>query len=122
MQSAEPPETDEYRVAIFLKENGLSTAYATFENASVLTLLTDGDVCVAAVASVEKMNICKWLSSSKWYVPNVPYEEKTAYVITEAQMDEFQNFLNLHEDELRFETQVGKFYIYESDYNFSCLD
>ena len=68
------------------------------------------------------MDICKWMSSTDWYVPNVPYEERTAYVIPESQMEAFQAFLAVHGEDMKLEAQIGRFLIYSSDYNFSCLE
>ncbi len=98
------------------------TAYTTFEHANMLTALSDGKVTVAPVASVEKMDVCKGLSCKEWYVPNVPREMKTAYVITEAEMENFQEFLLLHKEEMSFLIQIGNYHIYGSNYNFSTLN
>ena len=113
--------SERYQVGLYLEENNYTMAYATFENANTTTVLTNGKVTVAAVASLEKMDICKWMSSTKWYVPNVPAENKTAYIVEESEQDAFLTFLNKHENEVCFETQIGRFLIYSSNYNFSNL-
>lgn len=122
IRAEEPPKTEFYEVSRFLEENNYLTAYATFENANTITVLSNSRIRVAPVASVDKMDICKWMSSTEWYVPNVPFEEETAYIITEAEEECFKEFLLLHEGEVHFKTQIGKFLIYVSDYNFSRLD
>lgn len=115
-------ESDErVEVVDYLLDNNYLTAYASFENANSMTALANGNVRVAAVASVEKMDICKWLSSTEWYVPNVPFEEKTAYIVTETEREAFGRFLETHSEDMRYETQIGKFLIYTSNYNFSNL-
>lgn len=121
LKSEEPAESELREVTEFLCEQGFERAYATFENANTITVLADGEVRAAAVASVKDMSICKWLSSSSWYVPAVPYEERTAYVITEAELPEFKEFKNMHEEDLQFDTQIGKYQIWSSEYNFSGL-
>lgn len=121
LKSKEPAESELREVTEFLCEQGFERAYATFENANTITVLADGEVRAAAVASVKDMSICKWLSSSSWYVPAVPYEERTAYVITEAELSEFEEFKNMHEEDLQFDTQIGKYLIWSSEYNFSGL-
>ena len=103
-------------------ENDYHTAYATFENANTLTVLTNGKVQVSAVASVEKMDICKWMSSTDWYVPNMPFEDKTAYIITKAEAESFAVFLETHKEEVEFAASIGKYSIYTSNYNFSVLE
>lgn len=115
----EPPVSDIAKTAEFLAERGYTRAYATFENANTITVLSEGKVQAASVNSVSGMDICKWLTSTDWYVPNVPFEETTAYVITEAEMDEFMQLLHEHEDVFRYLTKIGKYYIYSADYNFS---
>lgn len=122
IKAEEPPQGDACDVVCFLEEHGFQTAYSTFENANMMTVLSNGKTRVVSVSSVEKMDICKWMSSTDWYVPNVPYEERTAYVIPESEMETFEGFLAVHGGDMRFETQIGGFFIYSSDYNFSCLE
>ncbi|MBO5485329.1 MAG: hypothetical protein J5988_00135, partial [Eubacterium sp.] len=93
----------------------------TFENANTMTVLSGGAVRVAPVNSVSKMDICKWMTSTDWYVPGVPYEETTAYVITEAEMEEFKKLQEEYEDAFQYLIKIGKYYIYSADYNFSNL-
>ena len=119
MKAEEPPQTKEYEIARYLEENDFRIGYSTSYHANSLTVLTNGKVRVAAVSSLDKMNVCRWLSSSNWYVPNVPYEERTAYVVPEAEMEDFAKFLELHEEDMQFETQIGEYFIYSADYNFS---
>lgn len=122
LERQEPPRTEAYEVSKYLKESGYDMAYATFENANTMTILSNGAVRVAAVASVEKMDVCKWMTSTDWYVPNVPYEHPTAYIITESEKDFFEKFRDLHQSDIEFDVQIGKYLIYVSDYNFSCLE
>lgn len=122
VKTEEPPQSREYEIAQYLEENGFQTGYSTFHHANNLTVLSNGRVRVAAVASLDRMNVCRWLSSSDWYVPNVPYEERTAYIVPEAEMENFAEFLKLHEKDLRFETQIGNYSIYSSAYNFSNME
>lgn len=121
IQGEEPTHAEAYQTVCFLEENGYDMAYTTFEHANMLTVLSDGKVKVAAVASVEKMDVCKWLSCKDWYVPNVPCEMRTAYVITDANMEKFQEFLLQHKEEVFFLTEIGNYHIYVSNYNFSTL-
>lgn len=122
LKAKEPPQSESFEVVCFLEENDFKLAYSTFENANMMTALSNGKVQVAAVATVEKMDVCKWITSTNWYVPNVPYEARTAYVIPESEMGNFGEFLAVHESDMRLETQIGRFFIYSSDYNFSCLE
>ncbi|MCH5258903.1 MAG: hypothetical protein J1F18_04065 [Lachnospiraceae bacterium] len=121
LRSKEPPVEDSYKVAYYLEENGFRMGYSTFNNANTITVLADGEIRVASVNSVSKMDVCKWMTSTDWYVPNVPFESETAYIIPKSEMDNFEEFLQEHSNDMRFEAQVGRFYIYSSDYNFSRL-
>lgn len=122
LKKEEPPQSESYEVVRFLEENDFPISYSTFENANMMTVLANGKVRVAAVATVENMDACKWVSSMDWYAPAIPYETRTAYIIPEAEMENFEGFLALHEKDVQLETQIGRFYIYSSDYNFSCLE
>lgn len=122
IKTEEPPATDAYAVGKYLEGNGYHTAYATFEIANKITVLTNGQVRVAAVESLDKMNICKWMTSTDWYVPNIPFEEKTAYIVLDSQMEMFTQFLAEHEGDVHLETEIGNYWIYVSDYNFSRME
>jgi hypothetical protein len=121
LRCEEPPATDLYKVGKYLEEHDILTAYSTFENANTLTVLTNGKVRAAAVDSLSKMNMLVWMSSTDWYVPNVSFTEKTAYVIPESEMESFSDFLENHQGDVSFETQIDDYLIYTSDYNFSVL-
>lgn len=120
--SEEPAETELAEAVRFLREKGYESGYASFENANTMTAISNGALRIAPVASVSKMDICKWLSSADWYVPNVPFDEITAYIITEAEREEFLELVAVKgEDAFRLLTKIGKYYIYASPYNFSTL-
>ncbi len=104
----------------FLEEKGIGLAYATFENANTMTVLSKGRVQVASVASVERMDICKWLSCTNWYPPEAPRNQVTAYLVTESQMPEFMLFLK--DKEIQEAEQMGRFHIFISDYNYTNME
>lgn len=111
-----------YHVVQFLEENGYKRAYSSFEQSNTMTSMCNGSVQVSPVSSFEKMNICKWMASTDWYCPNVPFEEKTAYVVSEYFLPEFEKFQGNHQDTIVFETKIGQYYIYGSEYNYSTLE
>lgn len=119
LKSEEPPRSDYVAVTDFLEENEYLSAYASFENANTMTVISDGKVKVAPVASLEKMNICKWLSSRNWYPPYISEKQTTAYVVTDSQMPEFSIFLSGKEEQVKKVKQIGKFHIYASSYNYT---
>lgn len=120
IMNGDKERTDErYKVIDYINECDCSFAYATFENANALTGLSDGCVNIAAVADVKDMSACKWLSRKDWYVPYASYKEKTAYIVTESEMELFNVFLEEYSDEIKYGEHIGKYYIYLSNYNFS---
>lgn len=122
LRSEEPAKSELLEAVVFLQENGYERGYAGFENANTMTALSNGALQIAPVASFSGMDICKWLSSVDWYVPNVPFEEITAYIVTEAQREEFLEFLALKEENaFQLLAKIGEYYIYSSAYNFSTL-
>lgn len=108
------------QVGEYLLQEGYEWAYSDFEKGNTLTVYNDGKIQVSAVSSLANMEVCKCLSSRKWYVPNVPKDSKTAYVVPEYCMEEMEEFLKEHED-VEFKTQIGIYHIYGSDYNYSKL-
>lgn len=121
LRAEEPQRSELYEIVRRLEEEGVEMAVTTFDNANVATVLSNGKVRGVPVDSLEKMGVCKWLSSRDWYVPNVPYEARTAYIVPESRAEEFQAFFTRHESEMRFQGQIGSFLLYVSDYNFSNL-
>lgn len=108
------------KVGNYLIQEGYEYAYTNFDHANTFTVMNDGKVQVCAVDSLGKMNICKWMTSKKWYVPNVEEDSKTAYIISEYRLQEFEEFLQEHSD-VKYETTIDGFYIYSSDINYSKL-
>lgn len=109
------------QVGEYLIQEEYEYAYGEFKSANTITVYSDGKIQVSAVDSFTDMSICKWLTSKKWYVPNVPKESKTAYVVPECRLEEMEEFLNSHSESVQFETKIGDQYIYSSDYNYSKL-
>lgn len=108
------------QVGEYLVQEGYEQAYSDFEKANTLTVYNDGKIQISAVNSFADMEVCKWLTSRKWYVPNVPKESKTAYVVPDYCIEEIEKFLDDHED-VEFKTKIGIYSIYGSDYNYSML-
>ncbi len=122
IKSEEPPVNDVRQVVEYLKDKGLKQGYASFGHANTMTVYSNGEIRIAAIDQPAKMNICKWMSSEDWYVPNVPFEKRTAYIITESELEEFQSFLDRYGETVDKEAQIGIYYIFSSDYNYSNLE
>lgn len=109
------------QIGEYLIQEGYECAYADFERANTITVYMDGEIQVSAVNSFSEMDVCKCLSSRKWYVPNVPKESKTAYIVSNYKMPEMEEFLKKHPEDVEFKTKIGIYSIYGSDYNYSVL-
>lgn len=122
LQSVDLINDSRYHVVQYLEENEYKRAYTNFDNANTMTSMCNGRVQVSPVASFEKIDVCKWMSSMDWYCPNVPFEEKTAYIVSEYFLGDFEKFQEKHQNEIEFETKIGQYYIYGSEYNYSVLE
>lgn len=122
LESTDLINDSRYHVVQYLEENEYNRAYTTFDNANTMTSMCNGSVQVSPVASFEKMDVCKWMASTDWYCPNVPFEERTAYIVSEYFLGDFEKFQEKHQDTVEFETKIGQYYIYGSDYNYSTLE
>ncbi len=110
------------KIAAFLSENNYPIGYASFEYAEPISVYSNGEIQVAPVASVSTMNVCKWLSSKNWYVPNRSADEITAYIIEEDELEDFAQLQEAHPDALVETASFGSFHIFVSDQNYSNLD
>lgn len=109
------------QVGEYLLQEGYEYGYSDFANANTITVYSDGKIQVSAIDTFSEMNICKWLTSNKWYVPNVPQNSKTAYIVPDHKLNEIEEFINKNPGAVEFKTQIGHLYIYGSEYNYSKL-
>lgn len=115
-------ENDTYvQMGEYLLEEGYERAYSSFDVSNTMTVFNDGKIQVSPVNSFSEMDVCKCLASRKWYVPNVPKESKTAYIVSDYKMGEMEEFLEKHLENIEFKIKFGMFNIYGSDYNYSVL-
>ncbi len=108
----------EYEEVIgYMQSEDIEYGYAEFWDASRITIMTDGDITMGHSYQMEDLCMYWWTTSMKWYVPNLPTEMKTAYVVKSTDKD---GFLAQFEDPsvmtLGFEND--RFAVYISDYNF----
>ena len=59
----------------------------------------------------------KWLSDASWYPPQAKREEKTAFLVTEANRKDMELFLQKHPDLLLGVTELDGLRIYECKRN-----
>ena len=105
------------QVAEYLQEEKLTYGYAEFWDASRISLLTDGEVTMGHSYQMENLGMYWWLTSTKWYPPNLPNEMQTAYVVRQEKKEAFeQQFTEDVQMILSYEN--SKFAVYVSDMNF----
>lgn len=117
-----PP--DEGAVIEYLQEQDIEIAYAGFGNAAVLTTLANNEIIVAPIDNFSRMNMNKWLSSTIWYVPQRPFNEKTAYIVTEPHLADFRQFIAENELETKIVETItfGKYRMFIADNNYSVIN
>lgn len=104
-------------VADFLVEEGIEYGYAEFWDAGRLGLIRDGAFTMGHSYRIEDLKMYYWLTSSKWYPPNLPEEMKTAYVVRNEKKEIFEaQFAEADAVYAAFENET--FTVYISDRNF----
>ena len=101
----------------FLEEKGYDYAYSTFYLAGPVSVLTNGRVQVAQLDDFRDMKAMQWLSDASWYPPQVKSEEKTAFLVTEANRKDMELFLQKHPDLLLGVTELDGLRVYECKRN-----
>lgn len=94
--------------------------YSSFESSARISVESNNRVQIAAIDDFSKMNISRWLTDENWYVPNLPQNMHTAYLIHSSWEETFDNMLDMHDDIILI-GQAGDYKIYYSDINYSNL-
>lgn len=103
-------------VADFLVEEGIEYGYAEFWDADRICLISDGAVTMGNVYRMDDPYMYWWLTSMKWYPPNLPEHMRTAYVVRIEKKSAFEEYFATDPAmELVFENEV--FSVYFSDTN-----
>ncbi len=91
--------------------------YSTYDSANAITGACNGAVQVSAVADLGTLDICKWLTDSDWYVPSLPEEMRTAYIVPKSLEESFLPNTEQHADITEgLETENYTVYIAEHNY------
>lgn len=73
---------EEYEEVIaYMDSEGIRHGYAEFWDASRICVMTDGRITMGHCYHMEDLRMYWWLTSTKWYVPNLPEQMPTAYVV-----------------------------------------
>jgi hypothetical protein len=120
----EQGKTDLQMAAEYLVANDFAIAYSTNNWANPLSVAANNEIIVATLLDdYTLMKMLAWETSSEWYVPNRPYYEKTAYVVSEARLESFLAYLreNNLEGIVVAEIKFGVLTIYSSPINLTSL-
>jgi len=100
-----------------MKSQDIEYGYAEFWDASRICLMTDGDITMGHSYQMEDLGMYWWTTSTKWYVPNLPEDMKTAYVVKQNDKEGFEaQFENPTVVSLGYENE--RFAVYISNKNF----
>lgn len=115
----DPAMNEEYEeITAWMQENGIRYGYSTYDSANAMTVSCNGAVQISAVANLGTMEICKWLTDKNWYVPQLPVEMETAYIIPTEKTGEFQSVLEQHDD-IKQALQTEQYTVYVSPHNYT---
>lgn len=106
----------EYEEVIdYIQSQEIEVGYAEFWDASRMSIMTDGALTMGHCYHMEQLGMYWWTTSTKWYVPNLPEEMPTAYVVCkedkaafEAQFDD-PSVVTLGFENKRFAVYTSKF-------------
>ena len=103
-------------VIAYMESEEISHGYAEFWDASRICIMTDGSLTMGHCYNIDDLRMYWWLTSTKWYVPNLPEEMPTAYVVRREDKEAFESqFEDSTIVTLGFENE--KFAVYTSAYN-----
>ena len=107
----------EYEEVIsFMESENISHGYAEFWDASRISIMTDGAITMGHCYHMEDLCMYWWTTSTKWYVPNLPEQMPTAYVIRTEDKEAFTaQFEDPSIVSLGFENE--RFAVYTSEWN-----
>ena len=67
MINQERPETEQERVAEYLKTQDVKCGYGNFWDASYVTVMTENETQIRAISINDNADIFKWASKDTWY-------------------------------------------------------
>lgn len=103
-------------VITYMDSRGIDHGYAEFWDASRICLMTDGRITMGHCYRMEDLCMYWWLTSTKWYVPSLPEQMSTAYVVEVKDKEKFEAQF---EDSsiVTCEFENDRFAVYTSDFN-----
>lgn len=109
------------QIVSYMQEHNCYYGYSSFSSAATLSVRSNDRIQIAALDDFELMNISKWQTDTNWYVPNLPTNMPTAYIIHRSWSDDFIPTLESHSDIILI-GETENYIIYYSDTNYSIID
>lgn len=107
------------QVARWMEDNGYEYGYSTFNQANTITVMSNNKVKVRAVNSMKEMQGAKWLSDKTWYPPIKDADGPTCYIVTEANAEEFAEFMDDRKPAVIEQTEIGDYTVYVLDHDYT---
>ncbi|EOS59755.1 hypothetical protein C814_01807 [Anaerotruncus sp. G3(2012)] len=103
-------------VLAYLLDNDLTFGYATFWNGNVLTELSNGEVEVAGVSTINKDSISyfQWLTFAKYHEPGY-HEGKVFILLAKSELETFQSTELSKEGELAYQDSGYTVYVFQDN-------
>lgn len=103
-------------VLAYLLDNDLTFGYATFWNGNVLTELSNGEVEVAGVSTINKDSIgyYQWLTFAKYHEPGY-HEGKVFILLAQSELEAFQSTELSKEGELAYQDSGYTVYVFQDN-------
>lgn len=112
-------ESDEMQVVRFMQDNGYEYGYSAFDYANMMTVMANNSVKIRPVNSFAEMEGSKWLSDSTWYPPYKSADGAVCYVVSEARLDDFNEFVSSHSPVITDTQQFGRLTVYVTDRDYT---
>ena len=100
-------------VAQFLAENGYDFGFATYNNANIITELTNGEVEIGNIGDPEHLEYFKWSSPMKYYEEGY-HTGETFLLLTSEECAEYAEAPALKQGEKVYEDGIYTVYVFDS--------
>ena len=107
------------KVARWMEDNGYEYGYSTFNQANTITVMSNNKVKVRAVNSMKEMLGAKWLSDKTWYPPIKDAAGPTCYIVTEANAEDFAEFMGDRKPAVIEQTVIDDYTVYVLDHDYT---
>ncbi len=107
------------QIARWMEDNGYEYGYSTFNQANTITVMSNNKVKVRAVNSMKEMQGAKWLSDKTWYPPIKDADGPTCYIVTEANAEEFAEFMDDRKPAVIEQTEIDDYTVYVLDHDYT---